>query len=419
MSTPNGHRPLTLVCTLGNLDRYMNPKPGGKGKNEEPTGVIYTYPGDGASGPTEVKGVVVPISALVKIFAPEQVLVMTPGIADETFAWLKDEIESAGDVKLLDPRKIPIPGIEASSEEVLGQVFAVCDEFPTVHLDLSLGLRTISFESLLATNYLAMTNGHRIHRVTCIQIEGREPGEPAPILDLTFLLHLPRLETTARILHEAGRVTPLFRAVGRAFPGSLSDEDQTEAGLLQDNLDLLRPKHVFSKNGRQRLQKVIRILEEKARTIPLLKPLAERVAGELGPIMHEEFDNHQSPHRFLALAQWYLKHNMPAQALIISVEGAAHIAGGKTGVLDGDGAHSLDDPNTHRVLERAAFELGASPDKKPAQAIIQRFAVHHRDQRNTLAHAQMSFRKEDMRQLSKADVQEAVQDLAKLIDLLP
>lgn len=335
----------TLICTLGKLDRYK----------------VTTR--DYRLGERDVGRFDIPASAVACAYANEieRIVLICPGEASETGEWMLEELT---DKNLPTPiiEVVPIPhdadGIDALLSALAALFRREVAINNTFHLDFSLGLRAISLSVLLSADYLCSAAGGRVGRVTCINQEAPATREVPEIMEITPYLYLERLRACAESLVRQGDIAGVADTVATAFPGSLSEEDLREAHELQRRLLMLRTDQIASNKGRLLLGRIIRTLEEQARRLPLLAPIAETLRHHLSPLDPGNMDKHAPP-VVARLARWYLEHGQPALALLLIDEAADIYAYNTTDAPPGE---------TFRLL---AQETGKA--------------------RNSLAHAQFFF----------------------------
>ena len=150
-----------------------------------------------------------PVTALVEIFDPSEVIVLCTEGADATYNNFIQELDDWGlkNGRNIQEKHICVPRREEDISSILQAINDSVDNGETIHLDITLGLRSISYLAFLASQMLRFKNAG-VGRLTYINheasnLEDTEKGITR-IIDITDYLKLPRLLFAGRVLERQG-----------------------------------------------------------------------------------------------------------------------------------------------------------------------------------------------------------------------
>lgn len=183
----------------------------------------------------EAAAVLAPLALLELLEAsgrpmPDRVLALvTAGALDKTLGILRDGLSKYP----VEIQEVRVPD-GASPEEVREIVETIGTEIPagaSLTLDVTHGFRHFPFLFFAAANYLVSLRGVSISGVWYGMIEGRSP---APWIDLSILLELPRWQAAVLDLTQEGRTGKLAREF-EAMGVGLRERERRSRGNLRLN----------------------------------------------------------------------------------------------------------------------------------------------------------------------------------------
>ncbi|MCL5269530.1 MAG: hypothetical protein M1457_03000 [bacterium] len=383
--------PRKLICTLGK----PRERRGADGMRSD----LYETAAY-SDGRRTSRACVIPLTALVELYRPEEIIVLcTPATevqqAYELFCEELNELapKEGRPVPAVRRAPIEIPRDAAGVNSIIQAVMNHVETGDIVHLDVTFGLRAISYLAFLVTSFLENLRGARVERLTYINFEA--PGEdaagqalPPQIMDLPHLLGIPRLLAAGQGLIQRGDIESLARTIQRLQPGALQGDDLEMARETQRRLELLQTRQITSKGrGRGMLCRLQTTFEQLAGEMPLLDPIARQVEALLAPL--DPGDGAAlNPGHLARLARWYFDHQRPVHALLLMREAigflSAEVVLGERYWFENatdEGSESLG-----QLARRASDRLHAIGQGALGREIVS-LAKNLRTRRNPIAHA--------------------------------
>lgn len=369
----------------------------------------------------------VPLTALVHLYQPTEVIALCTEEVMEAFELFQMELGEHKEIarpQQITAEKILIPRDRTGLNTIMEAIFKHVQSGDEIHLDVTFGLRAISYAAFFAAWLTESLREARIVRLTYVNYEASvatSDAAPRQIMDLTDFLHLPRLAFAADQFRRQGDIAGLAEALCAYDPQALQME---KARQIQERIETIRTRRIASKNtGIPLIKGLINSLQQRANEIPLLRPIAEEVSKELKALLPPENFNATSPAGIARLVQWYIAHNHPVHAVLLMDEALAFLC--CTFVL-----RHADYPRKHgkcgneywkhdEYLVAAQERLRAgTPPREMLADDLERFNNGIREKRNSLAHVglgadQVTISMEDVNALGKmfADLCDKMQSL--------
>jgi hypothetical protein len=271
---------------------------------------------------------VTPLSALVELFKPDRVFALCTTEAEEAFHFMKIELTEK---KLIQEKNIicvpiPIPRDSKSIDEVIKRVIQSIGGVKRIHLDLTFGLRSISYLGFLLFHLLDTMGNVFIERLTYMNFEASDPEYPDlhEVLDLTDYMKLPRLAYAGNELIRHGDVGFLAETIEKLYPKTFKENELKETHKYQERLYLLRTNEIWSETGKKIVRDIKKVFGEKVKNNILMTPLQDKIEDILSPMDPGELDKFH-PMRFYVLAKWLLDHRKPVDAILLISEALCYL----------------------------------------------------------------------------------------------
>jgi hypothetical protein len=370
----------------------------------------------------------VPLTALVHLYQPTEVIALCTEGAMDAFELFQMEIEEHKEIarpQQITAEKILIPrdrtGLNTIAEAILKHALPG----DSIHLDVTFGLRAISYAAFFVAQYAEYTRQARIARLTYVNYEAADgsPDAPKQIMDLTDFLHLPRLAFAADQFRRQGDIAGLAEALCAYDPRAVQMDD---ARKIQERIETLRTRQISSNNtGSHLIKGLINSLRQRAADLPLLKPIAEEVSKELMALLPPDNLKATSPAGIARLVQWYTAHNHPVHAVLLMDEALAFLC--CTFILRHENYPRKHGTNGNEYWKHGEYIVAAqerlragTPSRDKLAEDLDRFNECIRDKRNSLAHVGLGTSQVTISQGEINDLENMFSDLcANMQDLAP
>jgi len=270
----------------------------------------------------------IPLSALVELFQPDRVFALCTEEAEKAFKSMNKELTE----KHIIPSEnivcvsIPKPGNSETINLMIKNIINSIQEVKRIHLDLTFGLRSISYLGFLLFHLLDSLGDVSIERLTYMNYEASvlKDSHLHEVLDLTDYMKLPRLAYAGNELIRHGNLEFLAETIEKLYPDTFKQEELEETHKYQERLYLLRTNQIGSNAGRKIIKNIKSAFNEKIKHNNLMAPLNTKVEEILSPLDPGDLDKFH-PLQFYGLAKWLLEHRKPVDAVLLISEALRYL----------------------------------------------------------------------------------------------
>lgn len=353
-----------------------------------------------------------PLTALVELCKPQDVIALCTPEAEESYSLAHDELTELGLIspERLQMKKVKLPRTSEDFRDLFNEISSIKPSGKSVHLDITFGLRSLTIYSLLAGGVLESLGSWTIERLTYVNLEARPPEDDVvPIVDITSHLYLSELARSIREFEQRGNIGSFIRAAGRVL-GAKSDElIGKDLRQLEQDIDFLRIRSITRGPGRTAILRLIEELRKEDRGEGIFVEMAERAERILGKLLPAGGVGQGSPAHLVGIIRWYAEHDRPDSALLLVCEAAQFAAW--VPIL----SNSYPPEGAFSAAKRFRDAMIAAGDPRTRVRIEQFYALWRdvKKARDSLAHASLIDQQQVT--ISKLDILKYVARLEKLV----